>query len=95
MLNPIISSKEARARWRDLLDTVSGRKVEVIISRNKKPIVAMIAIEDYEVLREQLEELKAARRAEEAYRAWQQDDSLARPYSVIREELIAKGLLDE
>ena len=95
MSRSVVSSREARARWQDLLDIVGGGKEEIIITRNKKPIVALVAFEDYEALREQLEDLRSARRAEEAYRAWQRDDSLARPYAEVREELLAEGLLDE
>ena len=94
MVAKTISSKEARSRWRDLLDAVSGRKEAVVISRNKKPIVAMIPFEDYEALQEQIEEMRISRRAEAAYRAWQQDESLGRPYSEVREELVASQLLD-
>ena len=94
MSNWIVGSKEARTRWHELLGIVSKRKEAIVISRHKKPIVALISFEDYETLGEQLEELSAARRAAEAHRAWQLDESLGRPYATARAELVQEGLLE-
>lgn len=87
----VINSVHARAKWRDLLDAVG--KQEFVVERNGKPVAAVIAYEDFVALAEQLDELKAARRAAEIYGEWLEDASRARPYSEIREELVAEGLL--
>jgi prevent-host-death family protein len=89
----VVTSAEAREKWRDLLDAVS--KQAVVIERHGKPAAALIAYEDFMELTEQLAELRAARRAAEAYGEWLSDETRARPYREIRQELAAEGLLDE
>ncbi len=94
MTSPVVvNSAEARERWRDLLDGVS--KQAFVIERHGKPAAALIAYEDFVELMEQLEELRAARRVAEAYEEWRRDETRARPYREIRQELAAEGLLDE
>jgi len=90
-----VSSREARTNWRDLLDKILTRNTDIVIERNGKLIAALIPIEDYEELKEELEDLRAARRADMAYREWQDNPSLARPLEDAEADLIAKGLLDE
>ena len=89
-----INSREARAKWRDLLDTASKGE-DLIIERNGKPVVALIAYGDFEALQEELDDLRAGRRASVAHEAWKRDPSRGRPYSEIRAELVAEGLLRE
>lgn len=91
----LISSREGRSRWRDLLDIVDARQDDIVIERNGKPIAAMIPYEDFLALQDALEDLRDAQEAAAAYKAWEQEPSRARPYSAIRAELEAKGLLDE
>lgn len=91
----LVSSREGRARWRDLLDMVDARQDDIVIERNGKPIAAMIPYEDFLALQEALEDLRDAQVAAAAYKVWKQDPSRTRPYSAIRAELEAKGLLDE
>lgn len=88
-------SRQAREKWRDLLDMASGGKADVVITRHGKPAAALIGYTDYLALQEELEELRSARRAQAALDRWRKDPSLGRPYSEIRQELIADGLLDE
>ncbi len=90
-----MSSKEARARWRDLLDTVDKGTADVVIERYGKPIAALIAYEDFAALLEELEDLRDARLGAAAYEEWKKDPSTARPWKEIEAELIAEGLLDE
>jgi len=89
------NSREARARWRDLLDHVYTGSGEVIIERNGKPVAVMISVEDYQSLRELLEELRASRMAFKTYQDWQDDPTTAIVYSDYRQQLIEEGLLDE
>ncbi len=95
MTQTILSSREARTRWRDVLDAVNQGKTDVVIERYGKPVAAVIAYQDYEALLEELEDLRDVRYAVAAYEEWLQDPSTARPYEDIRAELIAEGLLDE
>lgn len=91
----IISSREARTNWRDVLDKVLTRSADVVIERSGKPVAVLIPVEDYEQLQEELDDLRAARRAAAAYEEYKRDPSTARPYEEIREELVKDGLLDE
>ena len=90
----IMNSDEARSRWRDILDAARGGS-DTVIARYGKPAVAVIPIEDYEALRELLEELRVARQAQAALEAWRADPSRGIPYDQVRAELVAEGLLDE
>ena len=87
-------SRQARENWRDLLDMASGGRADVIITRHGKPTAALIDYADSLELQEELEELRSARRAQAALERWRQDPSTGRPYSEIRQELIAEGLLE-
>jgi prevent-host-death family protein len=90
-----VSSREARANWRDLLDKVLTRTADVVIERNRQPVAVLIPVDDYEELQEELDNLRAARRAGEIYEEWKHDPSTARPLADVEAELIAKDLLDE
>jgi prevent-host-death family protein len=90
-----VNSRDARSRWRDLLDKVLTRSADIIIERHGKPVAVLIPAEDYEALLDELDDLRAGRRAMEAYEEWKRDPSTARPYEDIRAELVRDGLLDE
>ena len=90
-----IGSREARQKWRDLLDAAYTGTTDIVIERNGKPIAVLIPYQDYLAIEETLDELRAARRATELYEAAQQDAALGRSYAKIRAELKDKGLLDE
>jgi len=64
-----VKSGEARARWRDILDQVAAGKGDVVIERNGKNIVAIIPAEDYELIREKLENVRVVRETTAAYEA--------------------------
>ena len=87
-----IGSREARQKWRDLLDEVYTDAADVVIERNGKPLAALSPYEDYLAVAEALDNLRAARRVAAAYKASQQS---GRSYDEIREELKSKGLLDD
>lgn len=86
-----IGSREARQKWRDLLDEAFTGAADIVIERNGKPIAALIAYEDYLAIAEALDDLRAARRVAEAHKASQQS---GRSYDDIRSDLERKGLLD-
>jgi len=81
-------------KWRSLLDAaLSG--ADTVIERAGRPIAVLIPYADYEAILEELEDQRADRRAIEAYEEWKRDPTTARPYSEIRAEMVAEGLLDE
>ncbi|MGD9050002.1 MAG: type II toxin-antitoxin system prevent-host-death family antitoxin, partial [Anaerolineae bacterium] len=69
----VLDSNKARTQWREILDSASAGSVDVVVERYGKPIVAVIAYEDYVVFQEQIDDMRDARRLSEAYEAWQQD----------------------
>jgi len=93
MAYQILNSDEARSRWRDILDA-AGAGADVVIARYGKPMAAVIPIADYEALIEELADLRAGRRAQAALEAWRAQPGRGRPYTEVRAELVAEGLLD-
>ena len=91
----VVGSREARANWRDLLDAAQAGASDVVIERSGHPVAALIPYRDYQALLEALDELRATRRAAEAFEEWRQDPSTARAWDEVEVELIADGLLDE
>jgi prevent-host-death family protein len=87
----IYESNRARANWRDVLDDAAAGSTDVIVERYGKPVVAVIAYDDYLALQDELDDLRAARRAAAIYEEWKRDPSSARPYAELRAELVAEG----
>ena len=90
----IYESNRARAKWRDVLDMAASGASDVVIERYGKPVVAVIAYTDFETLQDEIDGLRAARRAARIYEEWKRDPSSARPYAEVRAELVAQGKLD-
>lgn len=90
----IMKSREARTKWRHLLDTVLTGK-DVMIERNGQPVAVLIPVKDYDGIRTDLEELRATQHAAAAYTDWQQNPEMGRSWEVVRAELVAEGKLDE
>ena len=82
-----IGSREARQKWRDLLDAAHKGTNDTIIERSGKPIAVLIPYEDYLAIEEALDDLRAARRAAEAYKALQGQPDQGRSYTEIRATL--------
>ena len=91
----VLDSNRARTQWRDILDSAHAGTVDIVVERYGKPMVAVIAYEDFVALQDELDDLRAGRRATDAYEAWKQDPSRGTPYEEFRAELVADGLLDE
>ncbi|HAJ37913.1 MAG TPA: hypothetical protein DCL15_19760 [Chloroflexi bacterium] len=87
-------SRAARENWRKLLDAATTGRSDIVITRHGQPAAALIAYEDYLALQEELDELRAARRAEETVAAWRAAPSMARPWTEVEAELVARDLLD-
>jgi prevent-host-death family protein len=95
MLAKIVNSKAARANWRALLDLAFKGEGDTIIERNGQPVAALIPFADYEALQDELDDLRAGRRAQAALEAWEKDRSLGTPYEEVRAEMVRDGLLDD
>ena len=89
-----LDSNQARTRWRDVLDTVAAGASDIVIERYGKPVAVVIAYRDFVALQDELDDLRAARRAEAVYEEWKSDQSSARPYADFRAEMVAEGKLD-
>ena len=87
-------SNDARIKWREMLDTAAAGVTDVVITRYGKPLVAVIDYEDFLALREELDDLRAARRADAIFEEYLRDPSSARPWDEIRSDLVAEGRLD-
>lgn len=86
-------SNDARIKWREVIDLAAGG-ADVVIARHGKPVVAVISYEDFLALRDELDDLRAAKRADAAYDEYQRNRSSTRPWDEVRAELIAGGRLD-
>jgi prevent-host-death family protein len=91
----ILDSNRARAQWRDVLDLATTGTSDVVIERYGKPVAVVIAYADFVDLQDELDDLRAARRAAAIYEEWKRDRSSARPYAEVRAELVAEGMLDD
>lgn len=88
-----INSREARSNFRSLLDRILAGG-DVVIERNGKAVAVLIPVEDYKGIQDELDDLRASRRAVALYESWKNDRAVARPLDDIEAELIEEGLLD-
>ena len=63
MTTKTVDSNQARNNWREMLDTVATRQVDVVITRYNKPVVTMLDYEDYLAVRDELARQRARRQA--------------------------------
>lgn len=90
-----LSANEARGRWHDVVDAAASGDTDVVVERYGKPMVAIIPYEDYAELVDDLDDMRAARRAAEAYDAWLQNPSLGRSMEEVEKDLRDEGVLDD
>lgn len=86
-----IDSRRAREQWRDVLDKVTTGEGDIIVTRSKKPTVAIIPYEDYALMLEQLEEIRSARMAAMLYAQWKSGRITAVPWSKVKQRLTEIG----
>jgi prevent-host-death family protein len=90
IMKQIMKSDEARLKWRDLIDrALSG--ADTVIERYNKPAAVVIPFEDYAALQEELEDLRAGRRAEAAYQEWVDDPTTGEDWEKVKAELLSEG----
>ena len=58
----------------------------MVIERSGQPVAALIPYRDYQALLEALDELRATRRAAQAFEEWRQDPSTARAWDEVEVE---------
>lgn len=56
-----LDSNQARNNWREMLDSVATRHTDVVITRYNKPVVTVVAYEDYIEIRDELARRRAKR----------------------------------
>ncbi len=94
MTTQTFKSDAARMQFRRILNAArEGR--DTIIEHYDTPTAAVIPYEDFIALQDELDDLRAGRRAQAALEAWQRDRSSATPLDQIEAELRAEGLLDD
>ncbi len=90
MTTRVTSSDQARARWREVMDTaVAGDSI--IIKRYGKPAAALIPYQDFIELEEMLEDLRDIREARIALEEWRRDPESFRPWEEVKAELFGTG----
>lgn len=89
----VLDSNRARAVWREVLDKARTGS-DTVIERYGKPAAVVIPFEDYEALQDELDDLRAARRASEALEEWKRDPDFGTPLDQFEEELRTAGLLE-
>lgn len=90
----VLSSDEARTRWRDIMDAATAGE-DVVVERYGKPTVAVIPYGDYLELLDALDDLRSARQARMALEEWRRDPTTARPWPEIEAELRSEGLVSD
>lgn len=58
-----LDSNQARNNWREMLDTVLIKEVDVVITRYNQPLVTVVAYEDYLAVQDELIRQRAERKA--------------------------------
>lgn len=86
-----MSSREARERWREVLDTVMKGKNDVAITRYGEPIAVVIPADDYEALVDEIEELRMSRLAERIYEDYLADRDSTKTLESVKSELLGGG----
>jgi prevent-host-death family protein len=89
-----VDANTARLQWRMLIDTAI-RGGDTIIERYNKPTAVVIPFEDYQALQEELEELRAGRRAQAAHEEWVHDPSTGEEWETVKAALRREGRLSD
>ncbi len=83
-----MSSREARERWREVLDTVMKGSNDIVITRYGEPIAVMIPADDYEALADEISEMRMSRLAEQLYEDYLADRDSAVTLETVKSELL-------
>ena len=66
----VIKANAARAQFRRIIDAVSSSQFDVVIERYDTPMVAVIPYQDYQALRDALDDLRLSREVRADYEAY-------------------------
>ena len=88
----VVDSSWVRIHWREALDAARAGD-DTVIEHYGKPMAVVVSYADWQALQDELDDLRAARRAQAAYEAWQRDPSLGQPWSEVKAEMMRDGLL--
>ena len=86
------NSRDARMRWREILDTIFRRENDVLIERNGSPIAVIIPADDYETIRKVLEEYRDGLEAQTILEAWKSGQEGSRNIDDVIRELEQQSL---
>jgi prevent-host-death family protein len=81
-----VSAESAGATFGAVIDHAADDKARVVLTRDGKPVAAIVPIEDYEAL-EAIEDAYDAKLAREAIAAW---EAAGRPPGIPHEEVLAE-----
>ena len=59
----ILDSNQAHNDWLTMLDTALSEDTDVVITRHNKPVVTVVAYQDYLAVQDELRQLRAERKA--------------------------------
>jgi PHD/YefM family antitoxin component YafN of YafNO toxin-antitoxin module len=90
----VMGAEKVRREWRTIVDTVVAGE-DVVVERYSRPAVAVIAYADCEAIRDELEDLRSARRADAIRVAWLNGKRKGIPWKQARAELRVNRLLDD
>lgn len=83
-----LKSETARLHWRRIIDAARAGQ-DTVIEHYQTPTAAVIPYEDFLALQEELDDLRAGRRAQVALAAWENDPALGREWAEVKAELEA------
>lgn len=86
-----ITSREARRKWREVLDMVMTGSSDVAITRYGQLVAVIIPAQDYEALVDRIDELRITRMAERVYEQYIADRDSAVSYEEVRRELMGEN----
>lgn len=88
-----LKSDTARTHWRRIIDAAKAGQ-DTVIEHYDTPTAAVIPYEDFIALQDELDDLRAERRALAAYEAWERDLSTGRDWEEVKAEWQRNGALD-
>ena len=86
----VMKSDQARLHWRRILDA-ARKGDDTIIEHHDTPTTVVIPYDDFLALQEELDDLRAARRADAVLEAWERDPSTAHDFADCEAEMIRRS----
>lgn len=93
MVAQTMKSDAARLQWRKVMEAARAGR-DTVIKHYDTPAAVVIPFEDYEAILDELDDIRAARRAEALLQEIERDPSLVMDWKEAEAEMIREGLLD-